>query len=259
MRLLGCLVVALTACGRIAFDATSAGAIDATADVASGHDEDQDGVPDSVDVCPHVPDDQQDADGDRVGARCDPDDVNTAHAIVLFDPMTAIDPTVTLVGAWQSRADELELTGTDFARLDRPLAITSAEIWVGLEITAEAPTGLRQVIVHPSSMNLSPRYYGQLYMNMGVANEASISRYDGTFTTLAAAQLTASGIHVGVVQARLRVDASASTMEWDARWPNEPYTIMASIPAYTGTPEIRIQLEGIGVRIQYQCVIAPAP
>lgn len=90
------LVVLVTgaACGRVAFDARSDAAADA--DPLAAHDEDGDGVFDPDDVCPHISDgDQADADGDRVGDVCDPNDASATERIVLFDPL--VDPTVSLV------------------------------------------------------------------------------------------------------------------------------------------------------------------
>jgi len=68
------LLVALTACGRIGFDAVTATTVDGAAtDTDSDFDSDGDGVPDSMDNCPTVPNPTQDnEDGDRFGDACDP-------------------------------------------------------------------------------------------------------------------------------------------------------------------------------------------
>lgn len=56
----------------------------------SPHDEDDDGVADSCDVCPHIGGAQLDSDGDRVGDACDPDPASPKQRIVVFDPFTTL-------------------------------------------------------------------------------------------------------------------------------------------------------------------------
>jgi hypothetical protein len=86
------------ACGRVDFDAQSATDARVSADgpgpractAPIGHDEDADATDDSCDVCPHLADDQADADGDGVGDACDPEPSVPRQRIALFDPFTGI-------------------------------------------------------------------------------------------------------------------------------------------------------------------------
>ena len=93
------------ACGHINIDPHD-GAI------CSGHDEDNDGVADSCDVCPHVADTQVDGDGDTVGDACDPEPAIARQSIVFFDPFTSLTPGWTALDGLESVAnDELVLRG----------------------------------------------------------------------------------------------------------------------------------------------------
>jgi hypothetical protein len=112
----GILIVQLAACGRFGFDKgtpsgdapagdddgafNSDGEVDvdgSTIDafVCTGgslHDEDNDTIRDSCDVCPHIADPgQADMDGDRVGDACDPEPTNARQQIVVFDGFAMLD------------------------------------------------------------------------------------------------------------------------------------------------------------------------
>lgn len=99
------MLTALAAC-RIHFDALGDDAAAAGDDVAidvdtvlGGHDEDGDGIPDSLDVCPHVADSPQtDGDGDRVGDACDPNPATPTEEIVVFDPFVTLSSEWNLLG-----------------------------------------------------------------------------------------------------------------------------------------------------------------
>src|SRR5258706_9480027 len=91
------MLLALGACGRLWFH----GATDA-ADVCPmsiGHDEDQDGIDDACDNCPHRANvAQDDGDGDGVGDVCDPDPSSPRERIAFFDPFTSLRPEWTFGG-----------------------------------------------------------------------------------------------------------------------------------------------------------------
>src|SRR5437660_1556617 len=69
------------------------------------HDEDGDGTPDAVDVCPEVADDQFDSDCDGVGDACDPEPLVPNQTILFFAAMTPDDVTFSTQGAWTKQAD----------------------------------------------------------------------------------------------------------------------------------------------------------
>src|SRR5512143_4267432 len=111
---MACIVLA--GCGRLDFDTR-------TQCLTMLHDEDGDGIDDSCDVCPHVPDPAQaDADGDGVGDPCDPEPSIPHQSIVLFDPFTALDPAWTQLGPASVVGDELVLAANgSVAYVSRPL------------------------------------------------------------------------------------------------------------------------------------------
>src|SRR5579883_331732 len=100
-------VVVLAACGRVDFAPRP---VDAPSPVM-GHDEDGDGVPDAIDVCPHIPDPAQlDRDGDGIGDACDPEpDVPRQH-LALFASLQPGDNPLradTNGGAWTQDTDSI--------------------------------------------------------------------------------------------------------------------------------------------------------
>src|SRR5262250_942634 len=94
-----CTAVLAIGCGRIGFEEPGD---------PSGHDEDGDGVPDVVDVCPHIADPaQRDADGDRVGDACDIEPNAARQSILWFSPMTELDSRFATMGTWSPEGDDI--------------------------------------------------------------------------------------------------------------------------------------------------------
>lgn len=97
------------------------------------HDEDHDGVADACDVCPSIvdPAQQLDADGDKIGNRCDASP--TEDSPILFDPFTVDDP-----AAWQPGGAELMVAG-DSLLFEGPAGYERATMFElnGHEMTAE--------------------------------------------------------------------------------------------------------------------------
>jgi hypothetical protein len=86
--------------------------VDGSDCMASGHDEDADGVDDACDVCPHVVDPAQvDSDGDGVGDACDPQPALPRQQLVLFDPFTSVRPEWSLYDSPVIDGDDLVLDG----------------------------------------------------------------------------------------------------------------------------------------------------
>lgn len=83
-------IVVLAGCGRFDFDPAPDAARDGVSSnacpIGIDHDEDQDGVDDACDGCPHLADPAQlDGDGDGVNDICDPDPAVAAERIAFFD------------------------------------------------------------------------------------------------------------------------------------------------------------------------------
>jgi hypothetical protein len=83
--------VALTGCGRLAFEPLSPDAASGNVCAApASHDEDGDGIDDACDVCPHIANSAQlDRDDDGVGDACDPNPDIARDHIAFFDPFTS--------------------------------------------------------------------------------------------------------------------------------------------------------------------------
>ncbi|MFN0246688.1 MAG: hypothetical protein ACKV2T_07250 [Kofleriaceae bacterium] len=76
--------------------------------VVSNHDEDEDGIQDACDLCPHLAsNDEANEDGDGLGDQCDPDPT-TAQCIAAFEPFERLPPgSFNTVGVWEVERDRL--------------------------------------------------------------------------------------------------------------------------------------------------------
>jgi hypothetical protein len=260
----GVLVLALVAaCGRIGFDvgvgdATTGDAIgDATGtDVQlAGHDEDGDGLDDNIDPCPHIAGDMDDDDDDGVGNACDPGD--GLHRIVLFDAMTRAlsDPSITVQGPWQQGDDDLALDVTSFSAINRTVAITSADIWIGLSVETLAVSADQQIIIHASTGTEQPRYFGQMYRTQTLNEQGIVSYDDVSFTDVDSVPLGAGGIPTADITLRLhmRIGDDAS---WTTSWPGEGYQSRGPTPGYTGSPRVRFAMTGMTGAVRYTFITA---
>lgn len=144
----------LVGCGRIAFSPAE----DAAADIAlasdakvcvtpAGHDEDADGVDDSCDGCPHIPDPlQPDGDGDGVDDACDPRPTLSGDSITFFDPFT------TRLSAWTTvmnatyEGDSVYTAGARLT-LERPLVPNNDTFVAGGEIISLPAASQHQIIL----------------------------------------------------------------------------------------------------------------
>jgi hypothetical protein len=120
--------LALTACGRVGFDATDDASIQPKVCAHPyNHDEDGDGVDDACDGCPHIPDpDQIDSDGDTLDDVCDPHPLEPRDHLVLFDPFTGLGSEWTLLGPSVSVAGDKLTVDTRSGALSMLLPIVPA-------------------------------------------------------------------------------------------------------------------------------------
>lgn len=120
------IVTLLAACGRVGFDGLEPDG------GPTGHDEDQDGVADTEDVCPHRADDQRDQDADGVGDACDPEPANPRQSLRFFDGFDTDRPEWRI--APPVAGDALPLSDVSTAELEMPTRNLLVE--VSGEVTA---------------------------------------------------------------------------------------------------------------------------
>jgi hypothetical protein len=189
----GAFIIAVLACGcgRLGFDADgthgdgrtsdgrngdTAGSADA---VALAHDEDGDGIPDTLDTCPMTPDATNvDGDGDGVGDICDTDPAIARQHWLLFSGMNEAFPlTLAPAGAWTQNADDISyVDGTSQDQILRAGAVGDIDLWLGVDV-AQVGTGGVQVAIIINGNNV-PYYYGELF-DSGSGAVLNIIRYDG--------------------------------------------------------------------------------
>jgi hypothetical protein len=248
------VLLALGACGRRDFDAVvdaAAHTLDGPPDSAPGHDEDADGIPDTMDPCPHVAGDLTDTDGDGVGDACDPNPAMPIDHWALFATMqpgdTAFDSS-SIAGTVQ-QADALQFVGDNAPYLTMPLG--NARIDLGWEVNAVVGAGQHQVALGVD--NTGPEYYfAELNENVMGVHDAAILQYDATNSYVALASMDSGVFHTGV--GLMRLDAG-STHAVVTGWTGQTYSLTATTAAYQGGTGIRFALNGVDVSIRYLAII----
>lgn len=186
------IVVALSACGRVGFDGVVVDAIvvaDADATMCAGpNDDDQDGVADECDTCPHLAGAQSDSDGDGVGDICDPFATAT-ESLAKFEPFL-----VPLDATWMSSSP------APFTVSGSALHVNSAGLggtWMGYgvdparsEVTMRGDVdavggGPHQVSIQFGTGTLPGAEYCEYYDGPNPTFKITRSDGAGTFDTLA--------------------------------------------------------------------------
>lgn len=246
--LAGLLVGLLAGCGRLDFTARGA---DASADTVTGHDEDGDGIPDSIDPCPWVAGDMMDSDGDGVGDACDPDP-GQPDTLALFAPLTSDLPVVftDALDSWTQRADTLYLNDGSVANnIPQPLDHTVVE--VGFTILSTPTTFQHQIAIGTDTAG-QPFYFVELNDNMG-AYDVAVSEYDGTQYNMLAQQ-DPGAMHPGLGLIRLSTDATPS-FTVDAGWVGQMYHLSAATPSFTPGVTPRLIVNHLELELRYIAVI----
>ncbi|HEY4057320.1 MAG TPA: hypothetical protein VGM39_11965, partial [Kofleriaceae bacterium] len=157
-------LLALTSCGRVAFDAQGDASTDAFACNPVGHDEDGDGFDDACDACPQLSDDQNDSDGDGVGDACDP------HAGVrdtrdVFDPFLVKSPTWIDLQQADFQTDHVAFLGVGDSVGMTLTGTPSGTYEIGGAVTqiGSTPGRARQFAVEAHVANAAGSYYCEVY------------------------------------------------------------------------------------------------
>lgn len=244
------LFVAAAACGRVGFDARPDAALPV------GHDEDGDGVPDAIDVCPHIPDDQRDRDGDGVGDACDPEPDIPRQRIARFATMQPTDQPFDLggTGVWTQAAHSVHFDGNGVGGLGAPMAAGNIRIAIGVDIEAVVGTMVQhQLATAALSDPAQPHYFVELDDDAGY-DAADVSYFNGTTYNIGATQLLASNVHTGSVflQATEVLDTSVTL---DAGWPGEPYHAAQLDNLYQGGDRITFIVNNAVIDVRWICII----
>ena len=193
----------------------------------SAHDEDGDGVDDSVDVCPHIPGSQADQDGDGIGDDCDPEPTIPNQHLLLFATMQPGDVQLTLTPAWSQELDAVHFDGSGATAIQiSGLPFQNVRVAIGVDITAVlGPTSQHQIALHAADV-ASAHDFVEIN-GEGSAGAVAISSFDGdTYSTVTSQDLT-MGIHTGEVILQLTA-VDGGTMQLDGGWePLETYHLEA--------------------------------
>ncbi len=245
------LVVLAVGCGRIGFGAAGDGGAGIT-----GHDEDGDGVPDIIDVCPHIPGPQVDSDGDGVGDACDPEPANPRQHRLLFAAMTPDDqPFDIQTGAMATQlADAVHIDGMSGTELqDAVLSYGNVQITVGANIQQLLGADLQhQITISPTANTAGPAPYKFIELNeqQPTYSVASIASFDGTtFADVTDAPLS-MGMHAGSVQLELTGTTADGVIQLDGGWPGEPYHLSSAV-GWAGSTGCAIDLNNMTIDIDY--------
>lgn len=249
------VTIALAGCGRVDFDPAPAG----------GHDEDADGVPDVVDVCPHLPGSQDDGDGDGVGDDCDPEPANSRQRLLLFATMQPGDQPFAIIagtGTWTQEADAFRFvtTGNGNGVLSANLAFASARIAVGMDVLSiDGGPGVQHQLALGSNMGSAlPRYFVQINQGPNRANAtAAVTQFNGTYQDLAG-QPVPGGFHTGAVFLQATIDALATPTSYavDAGWPGEMYTASTMAAGYVPSTHLTFNVNNLTFDMRYVWVVA---
>ena len=172
------------ACGRIDFDPRSDS-------LATGHDEDGDGIPDAITVSARARSGSGHSDRDGVGDACDPEPSMPRQRLSWFAPMADDTPCMFFpANAWTMTGDAWTVTGAMTGLVCRAFPVRDSDIWIGADITAV--TGLpRQFALDIKNATEATYYYGDVYDDGFPV--AAISQFDGaSFNTLQSLPLPAS-------------------------------------------------------------------
>ncbi len=245
------IAVALCAgCGRLGFDAPI--------DSSIGHDEDGDGVPDTFDVCPHIPGPQLDTDHDGVGDDCDPEPTNPRQRIALFAAMTPDDQPFSFRGSgdWTQRADAMHFDGKFDGSMNYGVALQNAQITIGVDVSAVVgATSQHQLALGATPDPSLPHHYVELNEMLPGLSLAAVTHFDGTSYSYPAAQLLSTGLHGG--QILLQETALVGTsVQLDGGWPGESYHLSLPTTSYQGTDAVFFVANNLVLDLQYVCIVA---
>ena len=251
-----CLIAVAVGCGRLGFGDARDSTVDPDQhlDPCPGHDEDEDGIGDLCDVCPHAADPSQtDNDGDRVGNACDPDPAVPRQTITMFDPFTMRDPAWNADATVRFELDSVEIPeqGGSMSRLK---LVENIRYEVGGEIEGYSTSGIHQFYLGIRRAG-ETMWYGEFLDDAVEHRNSVLYTVSGSYTQHG--NLPRGGLlPLGPFVARLDVTTAPAGVAWHVESGGTSYDVkgMYTEDLSAGT---RVQLfdDGIQVRLRYAVMI----
>ncbi len=260
-------LLVLAGCGRVGFGTSEIdAAVDSPTDVAAGHDEDKDGVPDLEDTCPHLGGAQTDSDGDRVGDLCDPSPMIPGDTIALFATMGPGDQPFSLGGGdlsavFTQKPDALRfdgdigIDGNLYGNLQFPMTLGNVRVALGIDLLAVVRgSASNQNQIALAAADQAPTQFVEINQIPGMFDNAAVMLFDGTTYVVSDARDLALGIHPGALflQTTQRVGQG---VRLDAGWPGEMYVAEVMNAVYQGAVRIEMNVNNVHFDIHYLIVI----
>ena len=241
----------VTACGRIGFTDVDAHLGDILGVV--GHDEDGDGLIDTLDPCPYIAGDSADSDGDGVGDACDPHPQEPIDHWTLFSPCTPDNPPPMAFDASTQLLDSIDAMNTSGHIL---VPVANTRVAMGFTIVERvAALEQHQIAMGP---DLLPYYFVELDDNLGdtVAHTAVVlaNQATGMYDFEGRVPL-ATDVHLGSGSIVTDFDTIGSQFTTDAGWQNERYMVSGPAAGYVGAPTLRFVFNGLDVHVEWLAVI----
>ena len=231
------------------------------------HDEDSDGIPDAIDVCPHIADAAQtDTDCDGVGDACDPAPTDPRQKILFFAAMTPAEVLFVPQKVWTMQPDAWrndDSSGTNAGDLTHADQFTDLDLTMRATIVAmPGALGHLAISINPPTTTTTTYYYAELTAlgNPMPSSYAAISEYNGSsYMTLTKLSL-ANGLHTGALTFHIAARTASPTWRFDATWDGEAtQTVTAATPAYVGDAAMDIRNQNLETDIDWVIAIATKP
>lgn len=249
------LLFGLAACGRLDFAEHVDASGDASSDTPSavGHDEDGDGIPDSIDPCPHVAiGGMTDTDGDGVGDACDPNPTTPTEFWVRFATMQAGDTAFDDVSGALQEADSIRWVGSVSPVMT--INLQKARIDIGWTANAVVGPAQHQVAFGVDNAAATEYYFNELNDNGMGFHDAAIVSYDNANGYRQLALMDPGAFHAGSGYSRYDVGITANA-NLETGWTGQLYDLTAATPGYIGGTDIRFAFNGLDLSIRYLAII----